>query len=474
MLWIRSFSAIYRGGWNHCKRVRTMAEFTRCLGLLLVLLLCGCANLNSIFRSKPIDGARARLISIDAKQRVVLSNPASVQTGRDGQDSTVQRLRLCAEPPPDVFSAYAASLGAKASGSSTAEQRQIAAEFSASVSENAATIERSQTVNVLRESMYRTCERFLSGAISEEEFMIQAARDQRAMVQVLAVEQLTGAARAQATALTTVASSMTSGATDVGIAALRAAREDLDAKRAALNKIEGELAALEPKVACSALDPPPAGATAEQISAKKQKCQDAANAAKLQKESEAYLAVMQKAVATQGQASSTASGELTAQALNAVSVSTQIAEQVVRIVAINSAFNEVEMSCLALVRSNNILSPMQQSFVQACIRELPALIQTQKVREKNLFGEQAVFKQLGVILQEAETAASVIWKAMTTAGKVDPAKLTALIQASGQVIGSADRRNLSNATADSLADILTVLGVPVTQALLQAAQSGNP
>ena len=35
-------------------------------------------------------------------------------------------------------------------------------------------------------------------------------------------------------------------------------------------------------------------------------------------------------------------------------------------------------------------------------------------------------------------------------------------------------QDLSNATADSLADILTVLGVPVTQALLQAAQSGNP
>jgi hypothetical protein len=45
---------------------------------------------------------------------------------------------------------------------------------------------------MLKEMMYRTCERYLNGQISELEYPIIAARDQRIMTSILAIEQLTG------------------------------------------------------------------------------------------------------------------------------------------------------------------------------------------------------------------------------------------------------------------------------------------
>lgn len=59
------------------------------------------------------------------------------------------------------------------------------------IAEAASTTERIQTINLLRESMYRTCERYLSGAINHESFVVQAGRDWRAMLAILAIEQLT-------------------------------------------------------------------------------------------------------------------------------------------------------------------------------------------------------------------------------------------------------------------------------------------
>ncbi len=102
---------------------------------------------------------------------------------------------MCAEAAPDIFSAYASSIGADLGVAET----EAKGSFNSAIAETAATIERTQTVNLLRESMYRTCERYLSGAINENQFTIQAARDQKSMVTVLAIEQLTGAIRPKAT-----------------------------------------------------------------------------------------------------------------------------------------------------------------------------------------------------------------------------------------------------------------------------------
>lgn len=98
----------------------------------------------------------------------------------------------------------------------------------------------------MREAMYRNCERYLSGAITAEEFIVQSARDQQLIVQVLAVEQITGVARAQSTALTTVAKAAAGRISDTSINILSEAKKDFDSKRAVREKTFTEAIALPP------------------------------------------------------------------------------------------------------------------------------------------------------------------------------------------------------------------------------------
>lgn len=162
---------------------------------LAALSLAGCsAKWNTAFRDRPIRPDGPSVITVDAKQRHVLIQPEFENTS---EDANVVKLRMCAEPAPDVFAAIATS----GSGSLGVDAKTQSGEgaFGLSASETAATIERTQTINLLRESFFRTCERYLNGAISKEAFIVQAGRDARAMVAVMAIEQLTGTIRPPAT-----------------------------------------------------------------------------------------------------------------------------------------------------------------------------------------------------------------------------------------------------------------------------------
>ncbi|RIA46344.1 hypothetical protein DFR49_0883 [Hephaestia caeni] len=171
-------------------RLKSLALFC-----LASLSLAGCANFNSIHRvdrlpSGSKDEADAIVIMVDAKQRHLLAMPEQ-DPGRPTS------WRMCAEAAPDVFSAFATSAGAKGDKSGGA--------LSIASTETAGTIERTQTINMIREAFYRTCERYASGAISRAQFVVQAARDQKSMIAFLAIEQLTGAVRPKSTVLSPAA-----------------------------------------------------------------------------------------------------------------------------------------------------------------------------------------------------------------------------------------------------------------------------
>lgn len=170
----------------------------RIVVVFVALSLGACARLNSIHRVSKADALanQATVVTVDAKQRHLLIAP-NIDTDVEA------KFRICAEASPDVFSAYASSLGVDIGIGATDRNAKLAN----SIAETAATLERTQTVNLLRESMYRTCERFLSGALSKEQFVVQAARDQRSMVAVLAIEQLTGVMRPKATIISGPATS---------------------------------------------------------------------------------------------------------------------------------------------------------------------------------------------------------------------------------------------------------------------------
>lgn len=148
-------------------------------------VLVGCGNLNSVYRDFEVDKGRGAMV--DIKQRAVI---ASTRVEKNGE-VTKTRTVVCAEPSPDALSAYAAELSAKADtpGKTSA---QLAAAFQESASFVGL---RTQSIQLLRDAMYRMCEAYMSGGLDETQYQLLLRRFQKNMVALLAVEQLTGAIR---------------------------------------------------------------------------------------------------------------------------------------------------------------------------------------------------------------------------------------------------------------------------------------
>lgn len=197
------------------------------------LALSGCsANYNTAFRIRQIDPSSSAIV-VDAKQRALLTS--LVPRNANGPPNPQAIRRFCSEPSPDVYSVIAQALGAGGSFGQTADPASIEAAFNLafSTAEQGSTIPRTQTVNMLREMMFRTCERYLSGGYDEVELSTQAARDQRIMVSILAIEQLTGAVAPRPVVIGATGSS-SAGATGEAIVRLDNARKARDDANAAL------------------------------------------------------------------------------------------------------------------------------------------------------------------------------------------------------------------------------------------------
>jgi hypothetical protein len=196
--------------------------------LLLSIALTGCtANQKAIHKVDNLEGKGPVIISVDAKQRAIIANCRKYQGS--GLKADEQTRRFCSEPSPDVFSVVAQALSVGGSFGQSADPASIEAALNAafSDSENGATIARTQSTNLLRELMFRTCERYMNGAIDELEMSVQAARDQRLIVSILAIEQLTGAVTPRPVVIGT-AGSGTAGASGDAITAYEDARKSLE------------------------------------------------------------------------------------------------------------------------------------------------------------------------------------------------------------------------------------------------------
>jgi hypothetical protein len=202
----------------------------------------------------------------------------------------------CAEPSPDALSALAASQGANVNtgkGASAAESFAIA-EAAGSIGL------RTQSIQLLRDSMFRVCESYQNHQLTP--FMVQLLhqRFQTTMVSVLAIEQLTGAVRApgvvlggsssvgNADAIVKIAASR-----DAQAGAVDAAEKDVAAKADDADKAEQDVAAKQAALENASGDE---AAAAAQAALKQSK--DAATAATKAKEgAEATLASQKKALA---------------------------------------------------------------------------------------------------------------------------------------------------------------------------------
>ncbi|MDQ1159544.1 hypothetical protein QE385_003941 [Sphingomonas sp. SORGH_AS 950] len=254
----------------------------------LFLLLLGCAEGSSIYHDRRVSAAGDRVITMDAKQRNVL-----VTRDRLGD------WRICAEAAPDVFSALSASASLDAN-IATKSGRAAAA-----LAEAAGTIERTQTVNMLREAMYRTCERYLNGMIGRSELVVQAARDQRMMIKVLAIEQLTRVARSPSTVLLPPSTAATNVDGDTAAALIKGVADERKSAESALDTATAAYDAARAKGKCDTVSAAPADDSGDPKLSDWTSCKAAsATQAARQGDYDAATARFDKALAAGGQVAS--------------------------------------------------------------------------------------------------------------------------------------------------------------------------
>lgn len=243
---------------------------------LLALLTACSANHHSIFRQRPVSGEGSSVILIDAKQRAILVGKAKTKGG-------VQPF--CAEASPDVFAVIAQALSAGGTFGQSADPKTVEAALSAafSSSEQGSTIPRTQTISMLRELMFRTCERYLNEGITQLEMPLQAIRDQRLMVSILAIEQLTGAVTPKPVVIATQGQAAAGASGSEAAVRLDDAYKDLQAKAGAMQKRQNEFNELNTESKdCDAIAQAVAKKEEDKLSdalkAKKAKCESAAGA----------------------------------------------------------------------------------------------------------------------------------------------------------------------------------------------------
>lgn len=159
-------------------------------------LLASCAN-SSVYRKLNVDSGDGALI--DIKQRAIFASKHKASKTINNKTITLEKTIICAEPSPDSLSAYAAELAAEAN-----VPEKASAQLTAAFQESASFVGlRTQSIQLLRDSLYRLCEGYMSGALDKSEYDILMRRYQKYMVALLAIEQLTGTVRAPSVTINT-------------------------------------------------------------------------------------------------------------------------------------------------------------------------------------------------------------------------------------------------------------------------------
>ncbi len=183
-----------------------------------------------------VDG---KAISVDAKQRFVFMKG----------DENGKRV-ICAEPSPDALSAIVSGVTIGASGTSKIFNSAFSnAEAASSIGL------RTQSIQLLRDGMYRLCEAYFGGIIDKDETNRRMARYQDTMVAILAIESLTGVVTPQQVVLSGNSGASIGGEIDEltkkyteSIENEMVAEQELAASEQALNTANKTLADFDGKV----------------------------------------------------------------------------------------------------------------------------------------------------------------------------------------------------------------------------------
>ncbi len=147
---------------------------------LILAALSACSS--TVHKPFSLDGDAPTSLSLDVRQRVVLNT----FKGGDKRNKHV----VCAEPSPDALIIRAASAALQAN----LPQANSNVSAGASSSEGGGFIgQRTQTIQLLRDGLYRACEAYMNGAISDDDYNWILAGYDDFVVTVMAIDGLTAA-----------------------------------------------------------------------------------------------------------------------------------------------------------------------------------------------------------------------------------------------------------------------------------------
>lgn len=350
--------------------VAKRALFIAAAGSALALL--NACHVPHIHKNERIEGRS--VVTVDAKQRAI--QYGQVTTGK----GTIEAF--CAEPSPDVFSVVAQALSAGGTLGRSADPKtmELALNAAFSSAEQGSTIPRTQTVNMLRELMYRTCERYMNGGINDIELPIQAARDQRLMVSILAIESLAGTVTPKPVVIGAQAAGASGASGGEAAVRLDDAHKDMVAKAAAQQARQKEYDEITTdKKDCEAIADAVAKHEEEKLTSdqkeKKAKCETAtsalANAKKAALESANYYADLKGVASGGGIPVSATTSVMTPSAAGGAdgaraSDVSAVASTIGSIVALNMGQDEYLLFCLKVILRTDM--PDEKQACQAYLR----------------------------------------------------------------------------------------------------------
>ncbi|MEH3022691.1 MAG: hypothetical protein PGN19_08170 [Pseudomonas oryzihabitans] len=141
--------------------------------LIAVIGLSGCANWSTLYRQPNFSESDSLLTDIGA--RAIFVTPRNTKEGPNDNLRNTPKTIVCAEPSPDSMQAYAAKLNWKLlSDSAVTRDAALAYSTAASYVGN-----RTQTVQLLRDQLYRLCEAYANGIIDSDTYTMLMSRSQR-------------------------------------------------------------------------------------------------------------------------------------------------------------------------------------------------------------------------------------------------------------------------------------------------------
>lgn len=167
----------------HSSSIATKA--TIAIGALATTLTVSCANIDSIWRNRSF-GDGSRVISVDAKQRLIISKHRPFIPGEPPIEV------VCAESSPDALSVLSNQTSLRGSYSNAALEAMFAN------NEAASTIGvRTTTIQTFRDFNFWLCEDYANGALGPEMSALLMERSQSKLIGTIAIEDLTTAAATQ-------------------------------------------------------------------------------------------------------------------------------------------------------------------------------------------------------------------------------------------------------------------------------------